>query len=357
MNNEFLKLPNDAQLALINSTESTLGLIDVVIEKDIWLCKVLEVLFSMPQTMVFKGGTSLSKAYGLINRFSEDVDITIDYHNFRHDLDLQGMTRSQLKKVSQELKNELANFIKGTVYPYLVKQFQLNFPDKKFDIIVNDDGERLHFHYPTVLNSRLGYLRDHILLEFGMRNEVEPQEAIVISPYLASGVKQALIFPTPTINTLSPIRTFWEKATLMHVECHRNRLVESPDRLSRHWYDVHLLCQTWVGKQAIANKSILEKVVNHKKAFYNVSYANYDKCLQGEFKLIPVTLSLEELKTDYKKMCDAGMFLEKPPTFSAIIETLLKFEKHINHVIPSTIPLDGDHRPVCFRKDVALRDK
>ena len=334
MNKEFLKLPNDAQLALINSAESSLGLVNTVIEKDIWLCKILEVLFSMPQTMVFKGGTSLSKAYGLINRFSEDVDITIDYRNFRREIDLRSMCRSQLKKVSRELKNELAKFINDTVYPYLVKQFQLNFPDKKFGIIINEDGERLHFHYPTVLNSSLGYLRDHILLEFGIRNEVEPQEAKAISPYLASEVEQELIFPTPTISTLSPLRTFWEKATLMHVECHRNRLAQSPDRLSRHWYDLYLLCQTWVGKQAVENKTILEKVINHKKAFYNAGYANYDKCLQGEFKLIPATVSLEGLKTDYKEMCDAGMFLKKAPTFSAIIETLHKFEKHINHLIP-----------------------
>jgi len=99
MDNLFLNLPGESQAALINAAEDQLGLVGHVIEKDIWVCWFLEKLFELPIAMVFKGGTSLSKGYGLLKRFSEDVDVTIDYRNFRDHLDLKNISRSQLKKL------------------------------------------------------------------------------------------------------------------------------------------------------------------------------------------------------------------------------------------------------------------
>ncbi len=113
MINEFLNLPKESQAALIKSAENSLGLVDMVIEKDIWVCKLLEIIFSMPYNFVFRGGTSLSKAYGLIQRFSEDVDITIDYRHFIEPVDLESASRSGLKKNQLRFKNSFERF-----YPY-----------------------------------------------------------------------------------------------------------------------------------------------------------------------------------------------------------------------------------------------
>jgi len=185
MTNEFLNLPDNSQASLIKSAENKLGLIDTVIEKDLWVCKLLELVFAMPYNMAFKGGTSLSKAYNLINRFSEDIDITIDYCHFRDPIDLDLVSRSQLKKISGELKSSLSDFVNTHILPYLNEQLQNKLPNKKVEITANENGEQVRIYYPSVLNTSFGYLRDHVLLEFGIRNEIEPQEKWLIKPFLS----------------------------------------------------------------------------------------------------------------------------------------------------------------------------
>lgn len=330
MTTHFLNLAKESQAALIKTAENTLGLVDAVIEKDLWVCMLLEIVFSMPYNMVFRGGTSLSKAYGLINRFSEDVDITIDYRQFIDPIDLTSTSRSQLKKISAQLKLALNDFVRTHVIPYINDQFQQHAPNTKLKMTVNDDGEQLRVYYPSVLNKEPDYLRDHVLLEFGIRNEIDPQEKMFIKPYLTKPFDSDIILPMPSVDTLSPVRTFWEKSTLIHVECHRDKLKHAPDRLSRHWYDIFILNQSWVGKSALENKRILEKVIQHKKAFFNASYANYDDCLQGKFRIIPEASSLKSLEDDFKRMCNSGMFVETPPAFGEIVRQLREYENLLN---------------------------
>jgi len=139
-----------------------------------------------------------------------------------------------------------------------------------------------------------------------------------------------ILLPKAEVDTLSPIRTFWEKATLIHVECNRGRLKETPDRLSRHWYDLALLTESWVGEKALGDKKILEDVVAHKSAFFNASYADYNACLSGGFKLIPSEADHRGLKLDYQKMVESGMFSSDPPSFDKIIQILTELENKIN---------------------------
>lgn len=148
----------------------------------------------------------------------------------------------------------------------------------------------------------------------------------------AACIDRNIIIPRPTVDTLSPIRTFWEKATLIHVECHRTKIKNSPDRLFRHWYDLFVLNHPWVGEEALRSKDILDKVIRHKKAFYHSSYAHYDKCLQGLFCIIPENDSLESLEKDYRGMTNSGMFLNEPPAFPEIIAYLREFETKINEI-------------------------
>ena len=195
---------------------------------------------------------------------------------------------------------------------------------------MSDDGEQLHFYYPSALGNSTSYLRDHVLLEFGMRNSVEPSNKLTISPYLNALALESIMLPTPMVNTLSPIRTFWEKATLIHVECHRGRFNESPERLSRHWYDLHMLSLSDMGDDALNQRAILASVLQYKKAFFNASYAHYDECTTGNFKLIPDELGQQKLGQDYRKMIEAGMFQIDPPSFSAVIANLKTLEERIN---------------------------
>lgn len=329
MNKNYFDLEPDDQRALLRVAEDKLGLSDTIIEKDLWLCWLLEELFALPLKMAFKGGTSLSKVFGLINRFSEDVDITIDYRNFVNEFNFEQASRSQIKKISENLKVQMKILAHTKILPHLKKQTFSAFPNSRIDITLSEDGEKLRYFYPALFNKNPGYLRDHVLIEFGIRNSSEPCDRYLISPFL-SQIDKSIIFPEPNIYTLSPIRTFWEKATLIHVECNRKRLIQSPERLSRHWYDLFMLSKSWVGEEAFIQRKILYSVVQHKTALFNVSYAHYDRCLNGNFRLIPDEPDRKRLEKDYRQMREAGMFLKKPPEFDEIIQSLHQLELRCN---------------------------
>ena len=148
------------------------------------------------------------------------------------------------------------------------------------------DGERLWFAYPSAVENPIGYLATEVLLESGGRNVVEPNERHEIFPDIAA-LTPDLDYPAATVTVLSPARTFWEKATLIHVECHRRRLAAGPERLSRHWFDLTCLARHDAGRSALADRALLEDVVRHKTVFFNASYANYGDCLDGRLRLVP----------------------------------------------------------------------
>ncbi|WP_409523201.1 nucleotidyl transferase AbiEii/AbiGii toxin family protein [Nitrincola sp. MINF-07-Sa-05] len=129
---------------------------------------------------------------------------------------------------------------------------------------------------------------------------------------------------------LSPERTFWEKATLIHVECNRGLLKENAKRLSRHWYDLVMLSQHTSGQTAIQNRALFEDVVRHKKVFFKSSYANYDACLKNQLRLLPEKETLNGLRIDYEKMISAGMMYQTPPTFEEIVNSIRHLEQDIN---------------------------
>lgn len=333
MPDNFFNLPKQTQQSLLMGAESRLNTRAFILEKDIWLCWILNELFTLPATMTFKGGTSLSKVYDLIKRFSEDIDITIDYRNFSKETDLdKPISKTALKNLSERLKIDLKQYVQNNVIPHLQKQLKNNFPKQDFKITLSEDGEQLKIYYPSLLEQPDDYLYNYLLLEFGGRNSTEPSESHTISPLLNKVVTD-LEIPTAKVKVLSPLRTFWEKATLIHVECNRGRLLDSPERLSRHWYDLAMLAQTWVGKQALTDQKLLEDVLKHKTAFFNASYARYEDCLNGGFKLIPNDSELSQLKIDFTKMQTSGMFSEEPSSFDRLVIILGALERQINMTI------------------------
>lgn len=331
MHNSFFNLTLEEKQLIISKAADHMEVSEVVIEKDLWVCWLLEQLFTLPVQMVFKGGTSLSKVFNIIKRFSEDCDITIDYRDFAEkEIDLEKTSRSQLKKISEQLKGQLKHYVHNTVLPLLAEKLENQFPAQEFEMILSEDGEALEFYYPSIMTDSIIYLRDHVLVEFGIRNSTEPCEKHQISPYLTSSIGSDIQVPTPLINTLSPIRTFWEKVTLIHVECHRERLHQTPERLSRHWYDLYMLNHSHIGVEALDRLDILNSVLEYKRAFFNASYANYDDCQKGKLRLIPSSENQEALAKDYAHMIDADMFYQPPPLFREITASLESLEFKIN---------------------------
>lgn len=333
MNRNFFDLSIEEQKTVLRIAEDKLGLPSNVIEKDLWVCWLLEQLFDLPLKMAFKGGTSLSKVFGLINRFSEDVDVTIDYRNFIGEYAFEQANRSQIKKISNDLRLQLKILAETKIVPHLNDRSKSLFPHSQIDIALSEDGEKLRYFYPTLINTNLGYLRDHVLIEFGIRNSSEPCDQHIISPLLAGILDSSILLPRPVVTTLSPVRTFWEKVTLIHVECNRKRLTQSPARLSRHWYDLHMLTNSWVMAEAFIQRKVLENVVLHKKAFFNSAYTHYDQCLNGNLRLIPDDADKKVLATDYRQMKEAGMFPTKPPEFVEIMSSLYELELRCNNTL------------------------
>ena len=333
MPESFLHLERREQSQIYHALAPKLSRSPVVLEKDVWVCWVLQTLFTMPDRlrMAFKGGTSLSKVFGAIARFSEDVDITLDYRSLDGSLDpfAKEVSKTRLKKLSEKLKSLVRKHIHEVVMPHFQKILTTEFDADAFRLNISDDGEQLRVYYPTALETSEDYIGDSVLIEFGGRNITEPNEEHEVRPDIAEYVT-ALEFPHSTVRVLSPERTFWEKATLMHAECQRNKFRASAERLSRHWYDLAMLADLVYGQDAVANRALLTDVVKHKKTFFHASYVNYDECLAGRLRLIPGNTVLAALRDDFQRMVCAGMFIGDPPTFDSIVKRLRTLEGAIN---------------------------
>ncbi len=331
----FLHLDAQEQSQIYRALAPQLARSPVVLEKDVWVCWVLQALFTMPGRlpMAFKGGTSLSKVFGAIARFSEDVDITLDYRGLDGSFDpfAEGVSKTRLKKFSDDLKSFVRDHAFDVVAPHIQKTLVAEFDSNAdaFRLELSENGEQMRLHYPSVLEKPGDYVGNSVLIEFGGRNITEPNTEHNVEPDIAAHVT-GLAFPRSTVSVLSPARTFWEKATLMHVECQRNEFRASAERLSRHWYDLAMLADRAHGQTAIEDRALLADVVKHKKVFYNASYANYDACLVGRLRLIPEDAVLAALRDDFDRMIGAGMFIGEPPTFDTIVDRLRALETTIN---------------------------
>ena len=343
MAEQFLDLAPQDRADILNTQADRLGRVSFVLEKDIWVCWVLDRLFSMPGRlkMAFKGGTSLSKVYQVIDRFSEDVDVTLDYRDLQaHFKDKgfdatfdplsNGVSRSQVDKFMAALKDGLRTHIHGIVVPYFRAELNRNFGLGPESVEVEATGETVRIHYPSVHATGHGYIQRSVLIEFGGRNQTEPHEAKTVSAFAAEGLP-TLAFPEAKVTVLSPSRTFWEKVTLIHAECGRESLERSVDRLSRHWYDLALLADHAIGAKALGeDRFLLTSVVAHKRVFYKAKHADYDACLSGHLRLIPKGALLKGLRADYEGMQD--MIFGEALAFETVIERLRVLEAQVNQI-------------------------
>ena len=329
----FLSLDARERADILRTVAARSGRPAIILEKDIWVCWVLQALFSMPDPhpMAFKGGTSLSKVYRIIDRFSEDVDVTLDYRAFNDGFDpfVDDASRNQIRLFSERLKGRVATYIRDVVAPALGAAADGLAADGGHDIRIGDDGETIRFAYPSAVEDPHGYVRSEVLLEFGGRNVIDPNEQHTINADMAD-LTPDLDYPAAAVTVLSPVRTFWEKATLIHVECHRRRLANHPERLSRHWFDLTRLAAHDIGRAALADRELLEDVVRHKRVFFYAGYANYDQCLDGRLRLVPDDDQLPGLQADYDAMRTAAIVADDAPEFDALVEGIRILEANVN---------------------------
>ena len=328
----YFELPPADQAELLLGLAPVLGRRAEILEKDIWLCLVLGILFDLPgrKPMAFKGGTSLSKVYQAIERFSEDIDVTVDYRSLVDDApDLATLGSNQRRRLSDALKAALAEHVNRELAPALREAMAQALPGRQITIEVSEDGENLRLYYPSAVENTDAYLRPSVLIEFGGRNATLPRETVEIVPDVTEYVP-GVAFPSARVAVLSPARTFWEKATLIHVECHRPEIRAGAERLSRHWYDLARLADHEIGRNAVSDIELLRDVLSIKETFFRSSHSHYARCLDGGLRLIPQPALLEALREDYRAMLSAQMFYGETLPFDRIVERLADLEQEIN---------------------------
>ncbi|MBD2796483.1 nucleotidyl transferase AbiEii/AbiGii toxin family protein [Xenorhabdus sp. 18] len=332
MTDSYFAIMPDEQQAVLGYAAERLGHAEHVLEKDIWVCWVLKALFSLTDAppMAFKGGTSLSKVFNIINRFSEDIDITLDYRYFANGFDpfLSHHSKNKLKKFSEHLKQQVNQYANDIIVPHIRSALNHLPSAESHTIRIDESGEKIWVSYPSVTEEADEYLKSEVLIELGGRNVIDPNELHIVKPYLSDLITK-LEFPASPVVVLSPERTFWEKATLIHVACRRG-FRESAARLSRHWYDLVMLAQHEIGRRAMVDRILLEDVIRHKSVFFNASYAGYEECLAGRLVLLPNKEELSALKADYQNMLSAEMIYGIAPSFEELIRAIKQIEYQIN---------------------------
>ncbi len=338
---QFLLLSEEERKEILQTLGTKRGQSPAVLEKDVWVCWALKTLFEIPQphSMAFKGGTSLSKVFNVIERFSEDIDITLDYKSLLPTAEPfhPEISKTQIKKLAEQLRALVCTHTNEVILPAFKTALKEQFGADTYGIRLSEDGEILSVQYRPLFQAN--YIREQVLIEFGGRNAITPSSAIVVAPYIAKDIPE-LVFPEAAVMVLAAERTFWEKVTLMHAECNTRHL-DKLERKCRHWYDIYKLSKTTIGQAALADRELLNDVLRHKQVFYSSKNAKYELC-STEMKLVPDEEMLRALEQDYKKMIDDGMFYAEPPTFDNLITELRELEEQINLAPATELQAQGE---------------
>ncbi len=317
-------------------TAARLGMSETIVEKDFWVVRSLSCLFALPSfedQLIFKGGTSLSKAYGIISRFSEDIDISLDraQMGFADETDPEHPDISNKKR--KNLLSELQEVAEQTVAGPLLAELRTGLSkglgtDCVLDIDP-DDAQTLLFQYPTADPSRSsGYVRPVVRLEFGARGVQLPAEDITIQSYVGEAFPDLIKNPKTTVRVLAVERTFWEKATILHMLHHANPEKALADRMSRHYYDMAMMINHETKSRAMSNLALLEEVAHHKSVFFKAASAKYEDAKPGTLRLVPTAELEAKLRRDYSGMQE--MIIGDAPRFDDVLGKINDFEQEIN---------------------------
>ena len=343
---DIARLPAQDRSDLFGTTSSRRGdMRPALVEKDFWVCWTLKRIFTLadpPAGLVFKGGTSLSKVYQAIDRFSEDVDLSCDRSalGFGGDNDpARAPNRQQESKRLEELSAACRELIRARFLPKLKESFTSTLgtgPSRTTWRLEPDqddpDKQTLLFHYPAGIGERARamarYQRPVIRLEFGARGDLWPAEPATVTSYAAQTIPKPFKDPSCEVKTLASERTFWEKATILHAVYHRHSGKPLQQRQSRHYYDVMKLYEKGIGKRALENLDLLKSVAEHKAVFFRSAAAKYNEAVPGSLKLVPPAFRKQELEDDYAKMRE--MIFCTPPSLDEVLAVIAEIERQVN---------------------------
>lgn len=321
----WFAIDSDTRKEIITQTSIAENLIPAAIEKDYWVMIVLRAIFNSKYAnhLVFKGGTSLSKAWGLIDRFSEDIDLGIDREFFGFSGDLKRKEVTELRKnACAFVCDEFVGELKSALTNDGVEDFDITILEFERS---DTDPVAIAISYKSLVED-VPYIQPRILVEISARSLKEPFEnrdiqSFVSKKYAGNVFADELI----SIPTVLPTRTLLEKLFLLHEEFQKpeGRLIRSV-RMTRHLYDISKLMDTEYLENAINDKELFETIVKHREMLTNVSWVDYSLHTYKHLNFIPPDTVIDEWKKDYNSMRETMIYGD-----SVVFEELIKKMKDL----------------------------
>ncbi|HVT47221.1 MAG TPA: nucleotidyl transferase AbiEii/AbiGii toxin family protein [Vicinamibacterales bacterium] len=333
----FLQLPASERKVYIDEAGARRGLSPVILEKDFWVCWLLGILFQSPfrDAIVFKGGTSLSKVFGVINRFSEDIDLSLapSFLGLDEPDAAAALSKGQAGKWMERAEAKCTEVVRDALAPEIASVIETHLgaaeqPWLTFEVDAHSHSPVLLFHYPTTQPPALDYLKRSVKLEFGSLTEQRPTGSHAVRPWIADVLPDAFADWHCDVVALDLHRAFWEKATILHAEHHRPADKTMPDRFARHYADTAALALHADASGAMEKSELRDRVVRWKSRFFGSAWARYDLAAPPTFKLVPPPEREAPLRRDYQAMRD--MYLSEPAPFEEILSTLADVERQVN---------------------------
>jgi hypothetical protein len=332
----FLELSQDDQREALEYAREQTGCPAHLLEKDVWVVWTLRALFESPllADLTFKGGTSLSKVYKVIDRFSEDIDLTYDIRKLIPDLvgeggDLPG-SRSQASKWTKAVRNRLPQWIKENVQPVIQAALEHDRLDAQVEL-GGQCNDKLLLRYPDLAQGT-GYVAPVVTLEFGGRATGEPHQILPVACDIDGHVPD-VSFPAASPLVMSLARTFWEKATAAHVYCAQGRI--PGERYARHWYDLAAIARSSHFPTVIADRAVASAVASHKSYFFiekdtEGNVIDYAAAATGHLKIVPEGEAKAALAEDYAAMLADEVMVGDAPPFDTLLEACANLEARAN---------------------------
>ncbi|MFA6132857.1 MAG: nucleotidyl transferase AbiEii/AbiGii toxin family protein [Phycisphaerae bacterium] len=341
---EFAQRSAGDRADLFRAVATQRGLNADIVEKDFWVCWTLKRLFSLdasPAGLIFKGGTCLSKVFKVIERFSEDIDLSFN----RADLGFRGASDPAAAisgKKRQKGLDSLTETCREAIHDVLLPRLKAAFGaalakagGQAWTLEIADDDpdqQTLVFRYPTGIAPASAavpaYIRPMVRMELGARSDHWPAVEGTVTPYAAEDFPRVFSAPACSVHVLAAERTFWEKATILHAWHHAPADKVLRDRQSRHYYDLVRMYEHGIGREAMKNTDLLLKVAEHKSIFFASAAAKYAEARPGTLRLVPPDSRLGELRRDYQSMQE--MIFGQAPTFEHLMTVLGEIESSVN---------------------------
>ncbi|MFC4994249.1 nucleotidyl transferase AbiEii/AbiGii toxin family protein [Rubritalea tangerina] len=329
--NRVAKRSEQERNELFTMTAERMGLSSVaIIEKDFWVCWTLKQLFEhskLSKLFIFKGGTSLSKVYGLIHRFSEDLDLVLDWREVNVGKDpMAERSKRQQSKLNDNLNERAVTYIAEVILP-LLEEALGSHCELEIKTDEKDQGHVVRVKYPRAASTEA--ILPYIQLEIGPLASWLPHSNHTVEPYAAEHFPAVFEEAECAVQAIDAERTFWEKATILHHEANRPEGTPVPARYSRHYYDLFMMAADEELKaSSLGQSDLLVYVVEFKKKFYPRAWADYDAAVTEALKLVPPEHVLNAMQKDYEAMQE--MIFGERPTFDEIIAALINLEREIN---------------------------